>query len=89
MLDEKLTVAAWKTKSTWAVISTRDRMLPPKMEESAAKRMGAVMTTVATCHMSILQEPATVAAVIDEAARNAMVKKQLEIQKASTAAEGQ
>jgi pimeloyl-ACP methyl ester carboxylesterase len=74
MFDEKLTVAAWKTKPTWAVISTKDRTLPPAMEESAAKRMGAVTTTVATCHMSILQDPATVAAVIDEAAKNALAK---------------
>jgi pimeloyl-ACP methyl ester carboxylesterase len=71
MFDEKLTVAAWKTKPTWALISTKDRMLPPAMEESAAKRMGAVTTTVETCHMSILQEPAKVAAVIDEAAKKA------------------
>jgi hypothetical protein len=68
MFDEKLTVAAWKTKQSWAIISTKDRMLPPAMEESAARRMGAVTTAVETCHMSILQEPARVAAVIDEAA---------------------
>ena len=74
MFDEKLTVAAWKTKPSWAIISTKDRMLPPAMEESAARRMGAVTTTVETCHMSILQEPATVAAVIDEAARTALAK---------------
>src|SRR5580658_1848510 len=71
MFDEKLTVAAWKSKPTWAVISTKDRMLPPAMEESAAKRMGAVTTTVATCHMSILEEPAKIVAVIDEAAKSA------------------
>jgi pimeloyl-ACP methyl ester carboxylesterase len=88
MFDEKLTVAAWKSKPTWAIVSTKDRMLPPAMEESAAKRMGAVTTTVATCHMSILQDPATVAAVIDEAARNAM-SKQSEIGKASTVRQGQ
>jgi hypothetical protein len=68
MFDEKLTVAAWKTKQSWAIISTKDRMLPPAMEESAARRMGAVTTAVETCHMSILQEPARVAAVVDEAA---------------------
>jgi pimeloyl-ACP methyl ester carboxylesterase len=67
MFDEKLTVAAWKTKPTWSLISTRDQMLPPGMEESTAKKMGAVTTTLATCHMSILEEPAKVAAVIDEA----------------------
>jgi hypothetical protein len=49
-------------------------MLPPEMEKAAAKKMGAVTTTLATCHMSILQEPAKVAEVIDEAARKALTK---------------
>jgi len=71
MFDEKLTVAAWKTKPSWAVISANDRMVPPAMEESAAKRMGAVTTILPTCHMVILEEPAKIAAVIDEAAKNA------------------
>jgi hypothetical protein len=34
------TVAAWKTKPTWAVISKKDPMLPPATEESAARKMG-------------------------------------------------
>jgi len=71
MFDEKLTVAAWNTKPTWAVVSASDRMLPPAMEESAAKKMGAVTITLPTCHMVILEEPAKVAAVIDKAERNA------------------
>lgn len=74
MFDEKLTVAAWKTKPTWAVISTKDQMLPPAMEEASAKKMGAATTTLATCHMSILQEPAKIAAVIDEAAKEVLTK---------------
>jgi pimeloyl-ACP methyl ester carboxylesterase len=40
MFDEKLTVAAWKTKPSWLVVSAKDRMLPPAMEQSAAKKMG-------------------------------------------------
>jgi pimeloyl-ACP methyl ester carboxylesterase len=71
MFDEKLTVAAWKTKPSWAVISADDRMVPPQMEEMAAKRMGAVTTILPSCHMVILEEPAKIAAVIDEAAKNA------------------
>jgi pimeloyl-ACP methyl ester carboxylesterase len=67
MFDEKLTVAAWKTKPSWAIISAKDRMLPPAMEESAAMKMDAMTTTLPTCHMVILEEPAKVAAVIDEA----------------------
>jgi pimeloyl-ACP methyl ester carboxylesterase len=72
MFDEKLTVAAWQSKPTWAVISTMDQMLPPAMEESAAKKMGATTTILSTCHMSILEEPAKVTAVIDDAAKNAL-----------------
>ena len=74
MFDEKLTVAAWKTKPSWAIISAKDRMLPPAMEESAAKKMGAVTTTLPTCHMVILEEPAKVAAVIDGAAKQALTE---------------
>ena len=72
MFDEKLTVAAWKTKPTWALISTKDQMLPPAMEAMMAKRMGAVTVTLETCHMVIQQAPTEVAALIDQAARNAL-----------------
>ncbi len=77
--DEKLTIAAWKTRPTWAIISSNDRMLPPAMQESAARRMGAVTTTLPACHMVILEEPAKVAAVIDEAARTALTQQQDEL----------
>jgi len=72
MFDEKLTVAAWKSKPTWAVISTKDQMLPPEMERTSAEKIGAVTTTLSTCHMSILEEPARVAAVIDQASKAAL-----------------
>jgi hypothetical protein len=36
--------------------------------------MGAVTTTLPTCHMVILEEPAKVAAVIDQAAKEALIK---------------
>jgi len=42
------------------------------MEVMMAKRMGAVTVTLATCHMVIQQAPAEVAALIDQAARNAL-----------------
>jgi len=74
MFDEKLTVAAWKTKPTWVVISADDRMLPPAMETANAKTMGAAATTLQTCHLAMLQEPAKVVEVIDSAAKNALKK---------------
>jgi len=72
MFDEKLTVAAWKTKPTWALISTKDQMLAPAMEAAMAKRMGAVTVSVDSCHMVIQQLPNEVASLIDQAARNAL-----------------
>ena len=74
MFDEKLTVAAWKTKPTWVVISADDRMLPPAMETANAKTMGAAATTLQTCHLAMLQEPTKVVEVIDSAAKNALKK---------------
>jgi pimeloyl-ACP methyl ester carboxylesterase len=72
MFDEKLTVAAWKTKPTWALVSTQDQMLAPAMEATMAKRMGAVTASVDSCHMVIQQLPNEVASLIDRAARNAL-----------------
>jgi len=75
MFTEKLTVAAWKTKPSWVVISANDQMLPPAMEIASAKRIGATATTLPTCHLAMLEQPEKVAAVIDDAAKNALRKK--------------
>jgi pimeloyl-ACP methyl ester carboxylesterase len=68
MFDEKLTVAAWKSKPSWVVVSANDRMLPPAMERAEQKRLNAHATVLPTCHLAMLEEPAKVAAVIGEAA---------------------
>jgi pimeloyl-ACP methyl ester carboxylesterase len=71
MFDEKLTVAAWKTKPSWVVVSSNDRMLPPAMERDEVKRLHATGTVLPTCHLAMLEQPAKVAAVIDAAAKTA------------------
>jgi pimeloyl-ACP methyl ester carboxylesterase len=72
MFSEKLTVAAWKTKPSWIVISARDRMLQPAMERDEEQRLHATATTLPTCHLAMLEEPAKVAAVISDAAKKAL-----------------
>jgi pimeloyl-ACP methyl ester carboxylesterase len=74
MFDEKLTVAAWKTRPSWVVIAANDQMLPPAMEEASAKRLGATATTLQTCHLAMLEQPVKVAEVIDQAAKTALLK---------------
>jgi pimeloyl-ACP methyl ester carboxylesterase len=68
MFDEKLTVAAWKTRPSWVVVSAEDRMLPPAMERAEEKLLNAHVTVLPTCHLAMLEEPTKVAAVIREAA---------------------
>jgi hypothetical protein len=74
MFGEKLTVAAWKTRPSWVIIAANDQMLQPAMEEASAKRLGATATTLQTCHLAMLEQPAKVAAVIDQAAKTALRK---------------
>src|SRR5262245_12645044 len=74
MFDEKLTHAAWKSKPSWHVISTKDHTLSPAMEEDGAKRSGGVAVKLPTCHVAMLQEPEKVADVIIEAAKGAAAK---------------
>jgi len=64
-------VAAWKTKPTWCIITSKDQMPPPEMEIAAAKKMKANTTTLQTCHMAILEQPEKVANVIADAAMRA------------------
>jgi pimeloyl-ACP methyl ester carboxylesterase len=72
MFDEKLTVAAWKTRPVSVVVSSNDRMLPPAMELLLAKKLGLTATILSTCHLSILEQPEKVADVIDHAAKSAL-----------------
>lgn len=74
MFDEKLTTAAWKTKPSWHIIATEDRMLPPAMEEAGAKKSNGKAVHLPTCHVAMLQDPEKVADVIEDAALHSVKK---------------
>jgi pimeloyl-ACP methyl ester carboxylesterase len=74
MFDEKITVASWKSKPSWHVISSQDRMLPPAMEEAGAKKTNGKAVVLPTCHVAMLQQPEKVTDVIDDAATHALDK---------------
>jgi pimeloyl-ACP methyl ester carboxylesterase len=62
------TSPAWHTKQSWFIVATRDRSIPPGLEEAMAARMGAQTTTLKTCHVAMLDMPFKVADVIADAA---------------------
>jgi pimeloyl-ACP methyl ester carboxylesterase len=67
-LNGAVTSPAWKTKPSWYLVSTEDRMIPPPAQRSMAKRDGATLTEVAGSHAIYMSKPKDVALVIQRAA---------------------
>lgn len=61
---DKVSVAAWKTKRSWYVISEQDHMLQPELQRALAKKIQATVVTLPTSHAPHLSRPADVAAAI-------------------------
>lgn len=67
--EEKLTVAAWKDKPSWYIVSTEDRMINPEAQRALAKRTGGMTTSLSASHVPMLSQAESVAGVIVGAAR--------------------
>lgn len=63
-------MAAWKTKPSWYLLASDDRMIHPDVQRSAAKRIGANLTELHASHVPQQSQPAEVAKVILKAVRN-------------------
>lgn len=59
---------AWKTKRSWYLVATQDRMIPPEAQRFMSKRMGAKVVEVAGSHAVYVSQPEAVAALIEQAA---------------------
>lgn len=65
--EDRTTIAAWKTKPSWYLLATQDRMIHPDVQRSSAKRIGATLREVNSSHVPQQSQPAEVAKVILEA----------------------
>jgi len=63
-----VTQAAWKTKPSWAIVSTADRTVDPDLERFMAHRAGSKITEINGSHATFIVHPAEVAKVIEQAA---------------------
>lgn len=61
---------AWKTKPSWYLVTTEDRMIPPTAQRFMSKRAGATVTEVPSSHAVYVSQPAAVAALIEQAAHS-------------------
>jgi pimeloyl-ACP methyl ester carboxylesterase len=60
---------AWKTRRTWYVLATNDRIIPPAAQRQMATRAKATVIEVAGSHAVYISQPKAVADAIDTAAR--------------------
>jgi pimeloyl-ACP methyl ester carboxylesterase len=67
-LEEKATAAAWKTRPSWDIVTTRDLNIPVAVQRFMAKRAHAHTTEVAASHSVAVSHPHLVADVIEQAA---------------------
>jgi pimeloyl-ACP methyl ester carboxylesterase len=66
-----ITAPAWKTKPSYGIVATQDRMINPNLERSMYERAHAKVTEVKGSHVIFLSQPRAVAKVIEQAARAA------------------
>src|SRR6266508_599110 len=59
---------AWRSKPSWYLVATDDRMIPPPAQRTMAERAGSTVVEVAGSHSIFLSQPAAVAGLIEQAA---------------------
>jgi pimeloyl-ACP methyl ester carboxylesterase len=63
---------AWRSKPSWYLVATDDRMIPPPAQRAMAERAGATVTETPGSHAVYVSNPAVVAGVIARAAESAL-----------------
>ena len=70
-LGTPISAPAWKTKPSYGIVATQDRMINPDLERSMYKRAGAKVTEIKGSHAIFFSQARAVADVIEQAARSA------------------
>ena len=60
---------AWKTKPSWYLVATEDKMIPPDAQRAMSKRAGSTVVEVKGSHAVYVSQPEAVASLIEKAAR--------------------
>ena len=71
-VSKTITEPAWKTKPSWSLVATADRMIPPPAQRFMSNRAGATVVEVAGSHAVFVSQPAVVANLIVQAAKGAI-----------------
>ena len=69
-LNGAVTAPAWKTKPSWYLVATDDRMIPPDAQRAMSKRAGSTVVEAKGSHSVYVSQPRAVADLIAKAARS-------------------
>jgi pimeloyl-ACP methyl ester carboxylesterase len=72
-LNGAVTEPAWRTKPSWYLVSTDDRMIPPDAQRAMSKRAGSTVVEVKGSHAVYVSQPRAVADLIAQAANGVAV----------------
>ena len=67
-LNGAVSEPAWKTKPSWYLVATDDKMIPPPAQQFMSKRAGSAVVEVKGSHAVYVSKPEEVAALIRKAA---------------------
>ena len=67
-LEGQIAEPAWKSRPSWYLVATGDRMIPAAAQRAMAERAGSTVVEVSGSHAIYVSQPAAVAALIAEAA---------------------
>jgi len=70
-LGGSITEAAWRTKPSWYLVATEDRMIPPPAQRAMSERAGSTVVETAGSHAIYVSQPAAVVALIEQATSGA------------------
>jgi len=68
-LAGKVSIPAWKSKPSYYLVASDDRMIPPVAQGAMAKRAGAKVVETKASHSVYMSKPQDVAALIQRAAK--------------------
>ena len=64
-----VTEPAWKSKRSWYLVATDDKMIPPPAEQQMAKRANATVAEAKSSHAIYVSQPQAVIKLIEQAAK--------------------
>jgi pimeloyl-ACP methyl ester carboxylesterase len=73
-LNGAVSEPAWRSKPSWYLVASDDRMIPPPAQRAMSARAGATVVEAPGSHSIYVSQPRATAELIARAAREALVE---------------